>query len=251
MTSGELRKPLTSALGWRSGESVRNVPPGDAAPGPTAPSVVNGRPVTGVFVSSSIGRADGTGTLDSPLRTLKAAIARSREIGEPVVACAEHFAEPLEIVAGVSVIGNFDCTTPSWTQGTKRAALDSPTSPALIVTRVNSKTRLEGFEVRAPDFGANEPGAEAVSSIALLARDSSSFEVVDMLLHAGTGEPLRAEVPYGYVSGTSCGRSRVRMHGGHGHLEGASLADHGMDNDLCLQTVHDLTHERQSEAHAR
>ena len=69
--------------------------------------MVNGSPVTGDFVSSSIGRADGTGTLDSPLRTLKAAIARSRVIGEPFVACAEHFAESLEIQAGVSMIGHF------------------------------------------------------------------------------------------------------------------------------------------------
>ena len=86
------------------------MPPGDAptAPtAPTAPSVVNGSPVTGDFVSSSIGRADATGTLDSPLRTLKAAIARSRVIGEPFVACAEHFAESLEILAGVSMIGHF------------------------------------------------------------------------------------------------------------------------------------------------
>lgn len=153
------------------------------------PSVVNGRPITGVFVSSSLGRDDGSGVIDRPYRTLKAAIARSRQLGEPVVACAERYTESLEIVSGVSVIGNFDCTTPNWLQGTKRAVLESPTSPALTVTNVSATTRLEGFEVRAPDFGESAPREDAVSSIALLARDSASFEVVNVLLHAGTGAP--------------------------------------------------------------
>ncbi len=102
--------------------------------------MVNGSPVTDDFVSSSIGRADGTGTLDSPLRTLKAAIARSRVIGEPFVACAEHFAESLEILAGVSMIGNFDCTPPSGGGGKGRVT--AGTAPPLTrgIARQGTRT---------------------------------------------------------------------------------------------------------------
>jgi hypothetical protein len=68
----------------------------------------------GVFASSSAGSDDNTGAKDKPVQTLAKAISLAKSKNQPVYACAEAFAEALEVPEGVTIFGGLDCTAPEW-----------------------------------------------------------------------------------------------------------------------------------------
>ncbi len=142
----------------------------------------------GVFVSSSKGTDDGSGTQDRPFKTLKEGYAAAKERGLRVFACADTYLESLVIIDGVSAYGDYDCRD-GWVRATKRAIIQSPTTPAVLAKGITMSTRLEGFEIRSPDLDKKIATETEGSTIALEVRESKSFVVSGSLLHAGAGAP--------------------------------------------------------------
>lgn len=84
-----------------------------------APGV--GQALVGIFVSSSKGNDEGTGSMERPLKTLAKALALGKATATRVLACGEDYPESLTLVDGVSAFGNFDCKQSPWVVGTARA----------------------------------------------------------------------------------------------------------------------------------
>jgi hypothetical protein len=142
----------------------------------------------GVFVSSSRGAAGAPGTRTQPLASLADAIKLAQQTNRRVYVCAETYAESLAIADGVSMFGAFDCS--AWAYGTGRARIAPSASPAATADHVTKPTRIEGFEIVAPDASAGQNGE---SSIAMIARQSSSALVLASSTlraqGAGSGRP--------------------------------------------------------------
>ncbi len=162
-----------------------------AKPSPTQASAeegakppVPGAPLDGVFVSSSRGVVDGDGSMQRPFKTLDAAIAKAETNGKRVLACAETYGEQLALRSGVSVYGYFSCDGGAFVLAAdKRARVEAPTSPALVAEAIALPTRVEGFDVIAPDGSEASP-----SSIAARIADSHGLTLGKGSLRAGRGK---------------------------------------------------------------
>ena len=138
----------------------------------------------GVFVSSSLGDDSNGGTKEKPFKTIGAALAAAS--GRPVYACAEAFTEEVVVGAPVDLYGGLDCSN-SWayvgvdTKTTLTAAADAV---PLVVQAEGSGSRVEDFAVIAVD--ATMPGG---SSIAMIAQDGATAELLQCELRAGAGAP--------------------------------------------------------------
>lgn len=181
---------LAACGGFEPGDEP---PPGAPVgkPGPTQASAeegskppVPGAPLEGVFVSSSRGSDDGDGSMQKPFKTLGAAIGKAQTNGKRVLACAETYAEQLVLQSGVSVYGYFSCDAGAFVLAAdKRARVESPFSPALVAEKIALPTRVEGFEVAAPDGTDASP-----SSIAARVADSKGLTIGKSSLRAGSGK---------------------------------------------------------------
>lgn len=158
-------------------------PPG--TPQDNTPPPVGGQAPVGVYVSSSQGQDDGSGSSVRPLKTLASAFAKAKEQGLRVIACAEEYAENLTVLDGVSAYGYYDCKKTPWERGAPRAILRAATTPAMIATGITQPTRLEGFEVRSPDLDGAPATETTGTTIALEVRDSTGLALGEVLLHAG------------------------------------------------------------------
>jgi hypothetical protein len=126
---------------------------------------------------------EGSGSAVRPFKTLAHAFALAKEMKVRVIACAESYDETLVLLDGVSAYGYYDCTTAQWTRVTRRAVVQSKTSPALTASGITLPTRIDGFELVAPDA---EPGTTpAGSSIGMVVRASTNLVFGEVLLHAG------------------------------------------------------------------
>ena len=155
-------------------------PPPVPPPPPTKPNEITEQ--FGVFVSTE-GQANASGTRAAPLASIEAAIARAKnENKKKVFVCEGSYAEALTLADGVSIEGRLDCATPDWKLDTsKHVNLASPSSPAIRATNITSATRIDGFQVTAPD--ATEPSG---SSIAVIAVDSNGLTFAGGSLAAGS-----------------------------------------------------------------
>jgi hypothetical protein len=161
--------------------------PQDNAAAP--PPAVGGAAPEGLFVSFSRGSDDGSGSSAWPLKTLKKAFDVAREKGLRVIACAEEFPESVTLVDGVSAFGQYDCAQSPWVRVTKRAVIKSPTSPAVLAQGITLPTRIEGFEMRAPDLDVTPATDTDGMSIGLEVRSSNNLTIADSLVHAGRAAP--------------------------------------------------------------
>ena len=133
----------------------------------------------GIFVSADA-KSVGQGTRSAPFNSLAACISAGKEAKKPVYACATTYTEQVELVAGVSMYGNYDCTT--WTAIDQRATIATSASPAVKANAITSPTTFYGFEVAAPAGTREQPTA-----IALLAVDSDALSIANSILKAGRG----------------------------------------------------------------
>ena len=108
----------------------------------------------GIFVSSSSGTAKGDGSRGKPFASLTSGIAAAKASGKRVYACAETYVETVTFENGVSVFGSFDCAN-GWISGAQRATVRAPASPATRAHEITLTTRVEGFELFAPDATAS------------------------------------------------------------------------------------------------
>ncbi|WP_437913286.1 PGRS family protein [Sorangium sp. So ce302] len=150
----------------------------------------------GVFVTAG-GNDKNAGTKAEPVKTLSEAIARAANDRTAVYACAEEFAEAVEVPAGVTIYGGLDCAN-GWTwigRQTKTTVAPEAEAIPLTLARGEGTTRLEDIEARAPD--ALGKGG---SSIAVLA-DGANAELARCALVAGNavdgadGDDAPSEAP--------------------------------------------------------
>jgi len=189
-------------------------PPSTPQDNSTPPPAVGGEAPVGVYVSSSQGQDDGSGSAVRPLKTLARAFALAKEKGLRVIACAEEYAENVTLIDGVSAYGYYDCKKTPWERGAPRAIVRAPASPAVIAKGITQPTRLEGFEVRSPDLDGTPATDTEGTSIALEVRGSNGLTVSEVLLHAGKGAPGTdgVEGPLNSRTATSNGTAAVDQH---------------------------------------
>lgn len=135
----------------------------------------------GVFVSSSLGGAQGDGSRAKPFATIQAGIDAAKATQRRVYVCAESYVDPIVFAEGVSVFGYFDCKA-SWTVAAKHASIATSTSPAARASNVTARTLVQALDVAAPDVSG--PSA---SSIALVALGAPGLVLDDVKLHGGKG----------------------------------------------------------------
>jgi len=146
--------------------------------GPTAPDELVES--LGVFVAPS-GNDTGDGTRKQPLAHIQAGIDLGKKLGKRVYVCTGTYSEALVLADSISVIGGLGCANPAaWTTGQPKSRLEAPASPAIVAKGMTTDTRLEGFDVVAPD--ATEPSA---SSIGLLAVNSPKLVIAATKIAAG------------------------------------------------------------------
>ena len=163
--------------------------PSTAQDNATPPPPVGGQAPVGVYVSSSQGQDDGSGSSVRPLKTLASAFAKAKEQGLRVIACAEEYPENVTLLDGVSAYGYYDCKKTPWERGAPRAVIRAAATPAMVAKGITQPTRLEGFEVRSPDFDGAPATDTTGTSIALEVHDSIGLTLSEVLLHAGRGAP--------------------------------------------------------------
>ncbi|WP_437827786.1 PGRS family protein [Sorangium sp. So ce1153] len=158
----------------------------------------------GVFVAAS-GDNASAGTKEAPVKSLREAIARATDKGGAVYACAEEFAEAVEVPAGVTLFGGLDCANGWQWIGEQKKTTVAPGIKAIPLTlaRGEGTTRVEDVEAVAPDAQA-----KGGSSIAVLA-DGAIAELARCALVAGNaadgadGDNAPSEAPERAPSGSN------------------------------------------------
>lgn len=164
-------------------------PPSTPQDNAQPPPAVGTAAPEGVFVSSSLGRDDGTGSSLRPVKTLKQAFELARDRKLRVIACAEVYEEDLELIDGVSAYGYYDCKKTPWERGAPRAVIKAPHTPAVVAKGIKQPTRIEGFEMRAPNLDGAPATDTSGTSVGLEVRGSSNLTISEALLHGGKGAP--------------------------------------------------------------
>lgn len=187
-----------TACGVFSADEPASSSGGSSSGGPAAPPEenakppgVDGKPLEGVFVSASKGSDQNDGSMTKPLATIAAGLRKGQIDGKRVLVCAETYAETLAWIDGVSAYGYFDCGAVEWKlDESKRATIASPKSPAVRVEAAVKPTRIEGFQIVAPDFGAGSPDEREPfqnSSVGVYVKSSSALTISKSTVRAGKG----------------------------------------------------------------
>ena len=125
----------------------------------------------GVWVSSSLGNDTNPGTRASPVASLKHAIELARYDTKHVYACGDSWEEVVELPAGMSLSGGFECHEHDWAfQSWPAAATLSAGAnqiPLTVVGVADEQTVISDFIISS--FSATIPGG---SSIALFIADA-------------------------------------------------------------------------------
>jgi hypothetical protein len=135
----------------------------------------------GVFVATS-GAPNAEGTRAQPLASIQAGLERAKATGKRLYVCSGTYKESVTFQNGTSMTGGFDCVGTAWTRSGARSKIESPTSPALRAIDIATPTRVEGFEVTAPDGTPQNP-----SSIVLIAERAGGLQFFNTRLIAGVG----------------------------------------------------------------
>lgn len=179
-----------SGFGEEEGDGAQQparTPEENAAPPPPGP--VDGKPIVGIYVSASQGKPGASGIPGAPVPSIKEGLAIAKREGLPVIVCAEEYAENVELLDGVSAYGYYDCSATLWVRDAKRAIVRAPASPAVIGRNVTKPTRLEGFEILAPDLDGTVAKEREGTSIALDVRASKAVFISESLVRGGKGAP--------------------------------------------------------------
>lgn len=167
----------------------------------------------GIFVAAN-GAPGAAGTRAAPVSTISEGITMAKAAKKRVYVCAGTYTEALELLPGVSIVGNMDCATDpaKWTISQANALVASPTSPAITARNITVPTRIDGLDVIAPAGTDAEP-----SSIGLLAVDSTGLTFVGGRIEAQRGaNGKNAVAPEGFTM-------RVDRNPGGGVFPGACL----------------------------
>ncbi|MDI1447195.1 hypothetical protein [Polyangium sp. 6x1] len=139
------------------------------------------------FVDGLKGDDNGPGTEAKAYKTLAVAIEAARRSKARVYACGDY-AERVEVPAGVSIFGGFDCQDVEWRYDASRKARINPSAPAspdevpasLKIAGGNT-TQLEDLRIEAAN--ATLPGGSAIAVLV----DSAIVKFARTELIAGSG----------------------------------------------------------------
>jgi hypothetical protein len=192
----------------------------------------------------------GDGSPEAPLKTLSKALEAAAKIDKPVYACAEIFAEAVEVPAGAVLYGGLDCTG-DWSSrgGSMKTTLSPPPSDPMALLPADviglrlrgasgkSPTRIEDVEVIAGD--ATLPGG---SSIAALAEAEANVKLVRCELTAGRGVAGdKGATPTESVGPTDPTDPAIRGQVGNKACSGNAMTGNpggsGATNLLCLTSI--------------
>ncbi|MDC0742322.1 hypothetical protein [Polyangium mundeleinium] len=192
------------------------------------------------FVNGSKGDDNGAGTEAAPFKTLKVAIEAARKNKARVYACGDY-AERVDVPAGVSIFGGFDCQDVEWRyDASKKARINppAPTSPdevqASLRVAGNNTSQLEGLRIEAAN--ATLPGGSAIAVIV----DGATVNFVGTALIAGNGAAGdQGATPTDDIGPSSPDDSAIRgndgknacMGGASGNTGGAAKA-----NSICSES---------------
>ncbi len=136
----------------------------------------------GVFVSSSRGDDNASGSQETPVKTIARAITLAGP-GGSIYACAEDFHESVQLPAGTSIFGGLDCHEGfRWIDGfTKSNIVGAADEIPLTLAPSSTLSRIEDMAIYAAS--AQKPGG---SSIAIVA-DHARAELMRASVYAGQG----------------------------------------------------------------
>jgi hypothetical protein len=146
----------------------------------------------GVFVSSSKGTASGTGSKESPVVSLNAALALANGPSGTgaIYLCGEAFSEAVTVSANVTIYGALDCSAKgAWAyRASAKTALTAPANAVPILLQSSaSGTAIYDLAISAAD--GTLVGGVSNSSVALIANGSASFSLTRTDIVAGNGAP--------------------------------------------------------------
>ncbi|HSN99831.1 MAG TPA: hypothetical protein VLS89_16155 [Candidatus Nanopelagicales bacterium] len=164
-----------------------------------------------MFVSSSLGSDDATGTRAAPVRSLAAAISLAEGGPRRIYACAEAFTEAVILPAGIELWGGLDCADDWGYRGASRKTLIAPGGEAVPLRIKGGGGRSRVADVRAEAAHAQVPSG---SSVAVMVMAEATAEILRSELVAGNGAngmhgrdggvgPARAGTP-GIDGGDAC-----------------------------------------------
>lgn len=174
-------------------QSQQPPPPSTSDENAKPPPDVPGKPIEGIYVSAKQGKAGATGYPGSPVPTIAEGMKIARDKKLRLIVCAEEYAENFEVLNGVSAYGYYDCSAPLWKRTNEHAKVRAPKTPAMTASDIELPTRIEGFDVFAPDLD----GAVAIdregTSVGLLARNTKPGALIigECTLHGGKAAPGR------------------------------------------------------------
>lgn len=184
-------------------EEQQGQPPPPSTPDENSkpPPDVPGKPIEGIYVSAKQGKPGATGYPGSPVNTIAEGMTIARDKKLRLIVCAEEYAENFEVLDGVSAYGYYDCSAPLWKRTNDHAKVRAPKSPAMIARDIKLPTRIEGFDVFAPDLDGTLAVDREGTSIGLDARNipPGALIIGESVLHGGKAAPgsdgARAEQP--------------------------------------------------------
>lgn len=141
----------------------------------------------GIWVSASLGDDKNDGSPDAPVATLGQAVAMASDGPRRVYACAEEFAQPIEVPAGVSLHGGFHCDDLDWRYlgRENRTTVVAPADEIPLVLTGTPHAKLSILtDLRVVAADAGQPGG---SSIAVLAQADAIAEIRRSRLESGDG----------------------------------------------------------------
>jgi len=174
-------------------QSQQPPPPSTSDENAKPPPDVPGKPIEGIYVSARQGKAGATGFPGAPVPTIAEGMKIARDKKLRLIVCAEEYAENFEVLNGVSAYGYYDCSAPLWKRTNDHAKVRAPKTPAMTASDIELPTRIEGFDVFAPDLD----GAVAIdregTSVGLLARNTKPGALIigECTLHGGKASPGR------------------------------------------------------------
>jgi hypothetical protein len=148
----------------------------------TGPPVRTSSEKYGVFVAPGAPQ-DADGSRAKPFGSIAAGLEKAVASSKRLYVCTGVFKEAVKVARGISMVGGLDCSRPIWAPSGTRTRIESPTSPAIVAEDIDAPTRIEAFEILAPD------GTEAApTSIGLRARAATAVVFVGSRIAAGRGK---------------------------------------------------------------
>lgn len=235
----ELNYETCPASSSSSSSGVVPPPPGCTDSPAANPEVI--RTECAYFVGGSNAKDSNTGGETDPFATLGAALAAAKMQKARVYLCGS-VSERVDITAGISVFGGFDCSGQQWQYNAGNRGVISPAAPAAdapfqssVRIQGSGKTNLEDIDITAEN--ATVDGGSSISVIV----DAATVNFARVTLTAGDGKDgLPGITPTDNIGPTSATDPTIVGNDGQDACNGASMGNPGGDakpNPICGESI--------------